>query len=76
MVSYFASYMLQLDALGFFDHGQKYTAESRCGDPNSVKILLRHNPSGGNFIKTEAGRREYFTTSIVYKEIFSIASPK
>ena len=60
---------------GFFDHGQKYTAESRCGDMKNVKVLLKHNPSGGNYIREfKTGEKKFFTSNIVYKEIFSLAS--
>ena len=59
---------------GFFDHGQKYTAESRCGDQKNVKVLLRHNPSGGNYIKEmKNGEKKYFSSNIVYTEIFPLA---
>ena len=63
--------------LGFFDHGQKYTAESRCGDQKNVKVLLKHNPSGGNYIEDlKDGRKEYFSTNVVYSEIFPLARNK
>ena len=59
---------------GFFDHGQKYTAESRCGDQKNVKVLLRHSPSGGNFIRElKNGKKEYFSSNVVYKEVFPLA---
>ena len=62
---------------GFFDHGQKYTAESRCGDQRNVKILLRHNPSGGNYIKENRdGGNDYYSSNIVYKEVFALARNK
>ena len=59
---------------GFFDHGQRYTAESRCGNPSNVKVLIKHNPTGGNYIKDVGnGEKEFYTSNIVYKEIFSLA---
>ena len=59
---------------GFFDHGQKYTAESRCDGQKQVKVLMRHNPSGGNFVSDlKNGKREYFSSNVVYTEVFPLA---
>ena len=59
---------------GFFDHGQKYTAESRCGDQKNVKVLLRHSPSAGNYItESKDGEKSYFSANIVHSEIFPLA---
>ena len=69
--------MLNFSFLGFFDHGQKYTAESRCGDQRNVKVLLRHNPSGGNYVKELGkGGKEYYSSNIVYTEVFPLARNK
>ena len=63
--------------LGFFEHGQKYTAESRCGNQRNFKILLRHNPSGGNYVEEHKnGKIEFYSSNVVYKEVFPIASNK
>ena len=69
--------MIKVSSLEFFDHGQKYTAESRCGHQDNVKILLRHNPSGGNYVKkSKDGKIEYYSSNVVYTEVFPLASNK
>ena len=54
-----------------------YTALSRCGNPGSVKVLIKHNPSGGNYImNSDSGEKEFYTTNVVFKEIFALAKEK
>lgn len=51
-----------------------YVALSRCGNPENVKVLIKHNPSGGNYIlNNKNGETEFYTTNVVYKEIFGLA---
>ena len=43
----------------------------------NVKVLLKHNPSGGNFIREfKNGEKQFFTSNVVYKEIFPLARNK
>ena len=57
----------------FFDHGQKYVAESRCGDREKIKVFIPSNAAGSQILKPNKKTEQYFTTNVVYKEIFQLS---
>jgi ATP-dependent DNA helicase PIF1 len=58
----------------FFDHGQFYVAESRCGNRSRIKFFIPHSNTCGSQIQQAKDKRlEYFTSNVVYKEIFALS---
>ena len=57
----------------FFDHGQKYVATSRCGDRKKIKVFIPSNGAGSQILKSKKNTDQYFTTNVVYKEIFELS---
>lgn len=58
----------------FFDHGQCYVATSRCGKRENIKFLLNSSHNSGSVILSQKHRStDYYTTNIVYKEIFPLS---
>ena len=58
----------------FFDHGQKYVATSRCGNRNKIKFFIPQSNTGGSqIVQAKDKTDEYFTSNVVFKEIFALS---
>jgi len=57
-----------------FGHGQLYTAESRCGDPNNISVYANQMEFEG--IAHELKEGVAYTRNVVYNEVFHLANRK